>query len=99
MIPPEGYAMGYSGLAAPEERAAPKINAGPEGIRPPEGVLKSEGIGPFTVTVNVWLDVLVMNLVTTTVGRPGVTVTNSEQPSGPVGLSLGDWPVPRKPEG
>lgn len=94
-----GDALGYRGGAAPEERATPKGFAGAIGNRPPEGRTKPEGRGPFTVTVNVWFDVLVTSFVTTTVGRPGVIVTNPEQSVCPVGLNLGSCAVPRKPEG
>lgn len=87
---PAGDALGYRGGAAPEERGAPKKSAGPVGNRPPEETTKPDGRGPSTVTVSVWFDVLVTNLVTMTVDRPGVIVTNPEQSLRPVGLNRGD---------
>lgn len=84
----ERSAVGNKGRAAPEGLAAPIRNPVPAGRRPVIGIPNPEGIGSFTVTVNVWLDVLVTNLVVTTNGRPLVTVTVAVQPSSPVGLIL-----------
>lgn len=86
---PAGYALGYRGRPAPEERTSPNGSAGPVGNRPPEGITKPDGRGPSTVTVNVWFDVLVTNFVTMTVGRPGVIVTTPEQSLCAVGLNPG----------
>ena len=89
MTSPGGAAMGNRGSATPEELAAPRGNGRPEGMRVVSGVPTPDGIGPSTVTVKVWLEVLVTNLVTTTIGRPSVTVTVPEQSSCPVGCNRG----------